>query len=76
MAKSEVGEVTSIKMTKTVVVEVVSKTKHPLYKKLIKRTRRFKAHDDIGVKLGQKVKIVETKKYSKDVHFKVLEVLD
>lgn len=75
MAKSEVGKVTSVKMTKTAVVEVVSKTKHPLYKKLIKRTRRFKAHDDLGVKLGQKVKIVETKKYSKDVHFKVLEVL-
>lgn len=76
MAKSEVGEVTSAKMTKTVVVEVVSKTKHPLYKKLIKKTRRFKAHDDLGVKLGQKVRIIETKKYSKDVHFKVSEVLE
>ena len=75
MSKSEVGEVTSNKMTKTVIVKVESKAKHPLYKKLIKRTRKFKAHDDIGVKLGQKVKIIETKKYSKDVHFKVLEVL-
>lgn len=76
MARSEVGEVTSIKMTNTVIVKVESKTKHPLYKKLIKKTRRFKAHDDIGVKLGQKVRIIETKKYSKDVHFKILEVLD
>lgn len=75
MAKSEIGEVTSNKMTKTVVVKVESKTKHPLYKKLIKRTRKFKAHDDVGVKIGQKVKIIETKKYSKDVHFKVTEVL-
>ena len=76
MKKSQTGEVISNKMTKTVVVKVESKVKHPLYKKLIKRTRKFKTHDDIGVQIGQKVKIGESKKYSKDVHFIVLEVLD
>lgn len=69
------GVVTSNKMTKTVVVRVETKIKHPLYKKLIKKTRTFKAHDDLGVLVGQIVKIGESKKYSKDVHFKVLEVV-
>lgn len=75
MAKTLSGEVISNKMQKTIVVKVESRIKHPLYQKLIKRTRKFKVHDDTGVQIGQKVKIVETKKYSKEVHFKVLEVL-
>lgn len=75
MASAQIGKVISTKMQKTVVVEVESKIKHPLYKKLIKRTRNFKAHDDIGVEVGQKIKIGESKKFSKDVHYKVLEVI-
>lgn len=75
MTKSIFGEVVSNKMQKTVVIKVESRIKHPLYKKLIKKTRTFKAHDELGVKVGQKVKIQESKKYSKDVHFKVLEVI-
>ena len=75
MTKSISGEVISNKMQKTVVVKVESKVKHPLYKKLIKKTRTYKAHDDLGVSVGQKVKIGESKRYSKDVHFKILEVI-
>lgn len=73
--QSKIGIVTSAKMAKTVVVIVDKYQKHPLYKKQMKRTVKFKAHDDIGAKVGQKVKIVETRKIAKDVHFIVEEVL-
>lgn len=75
MAKILTGTVASTKMQKTVVVKVNTKIKHPLYKKLINRTRKHKAYDEIGVQIGQKVKIVETKPISKTVSFKVLEVV-
>lgn len=75
MPQSKVGTVDSAKMQKTVVVKVVQKVKHPFYKKLITKTFTYKAHDEIGVQVGQKVKIVETKPISKSVHFKVTEVL-
>ena len=75
MPQSKVGTVISDKMEKTVVVKVTAKVKHPFYKKLITRSAKFKAHDEIGAKIGQTVKIVETKPLSKDVHFKVLEIL-
>ncbi|MBI2012665.1 30S ribosomal protein S17 [Candidatus Curtissbacteria bacterium] len=75
MPQVKVGTVVSDKMQKTVVVKVISKTRHPLYKKLITKTKKFKAHDPIGVKVGQKVKIVETRPVAGGVHFKVLEVI-
>lgn len=75
MKKTEIGQVVSNKMEKTVVVVVESKVKHPLYKKLIKKTRRFKAHDEVGAQVGRKVKISPSRKYSKDVHYTVLEVI-
>lgn len=74
MAKIKVGTVTSCKMQKTIVVKVDATIRHPLYKKLIKVSKKIKAHDEIGVKVGQKVKIIETKPYSRDVNFKVVEV--
>lgn len=74
MANNKVGTVISAKMQKTVVVKVSTRTKHPFYKKLITKTTKYKAHDDLGVIVGQKVKIGETKPYSKDVHYKILEV--
>jgi len=73
--QSKIGTVDSVKMQKTVVVKVVEKVKHPFYKKLITKTTRFKAHDEIQTQVGQKVKITETKPISKEVHFKVEEVL-
>jgi small subunit ribosomal protein S17 len=75
MAQIKVGLVKSTKMQKTVVVKVESMVKHPLYKKLIKRSKKIKAHDEIGVRTGDKVKIVETKPISKGVNFKVMEVV-
>lgn len=75
MPKILTGTVISTKMQNTVVVKVSTKIKHPLYKKLINRTGKHKAHDEIGAQNGQKVKILETKPISKTVHFKVLEVI-
>lgn len=73
--QSKVGVVESTKMQKTVVVKVTEKVKHPFYKKLITKTTKYKAHDEIGVETGQKVKIKETKPISKHVHFIVEEVI-
>lgn len=74
MAKIFEGKVVSNKMTKTIVVEVVRRNPHPLYKKLIKRSKKLLA--DTGEKtyeIGQVVKIVETRPLSKTKRFRVLE---
>ncbi len=76
MPQVKVGIVVSTKMQKAAVVKVESLRAHPLYKKKIKRTSKIKARDDIGVKVGQKVKIIETKPISAKIHFKVMEVLE
>lgn len=76
MSQVKTGIVVSAKMAKTVVVEIKTKIPHPLYKKLINKTQRIKAHDEIDTKPGQVVKIVETKPVSRDVHFKVMEVVN
>ena len=73
MPQVKEGVVVSNKMKKTVVVKVNMKVRHPLYKKIIVKSKKFKARDEIGVALGQKVKIIETKPFSKDVHFKILK---
>ena len=73
MPQVKEGVVVSNKMKKTVVVKVNMKVRHTLYKKIIVKSKKFKARDEIGVALGQKVKIVETKPFSKDVHFKILK---
>lgn len=75
MAKSEVGKVISAKMEKTVVVQTQTKVMHPLYKKQVKKTRTYKAHDELGAKVGNSVRIAETKPYSRSVHFKVEEII-
>lgn len=76
MAQSElVGKVVSDKMTKTVVVLVERLVAHPLYKKRFKQSRKIKAHNEIGVKIGDWVRIVETKPISKEKSFVVAEVL-
>ena len=70
------GKIVSLKMNKTAVVEVVRRTPHPLYKKLLRRSKKYKA-DTAGLELvlGQKVKIAETKPMSKGKFFKVVEVI-
>jgi small subunit ribosomal protein S17 len=70
------GKIVSLKMNKTAVVEIVRRTPHPLYKKLLRRSKRYKV-DTAGLELslGQKVKIVETKPMAKGKFFKVMEVV-
>ena len=76
MPQIKQGVVTAVKMQNTAVVKVTRRIKHPVYKKLVKRAKNFKVQDTIGVKLGQIVKIQETRPISKDVHFKILEVVE
>lgn len=74
MAKVLQGIIVAAKMQKTIVVEVTRKTPHPLYKKLIKRSKKFLV--DSGEKtytVGEAVKIIETKPVAKNKYFKVLE---
>lgn len=60
------GVVTSNKMQKTVVVEITRSYRHPLYKKVVHRSKRVKAHDEIGCQIGDKVQIVESRPLSRD----------
>ena len=77
LRKSRIGLVVSDKMDKTVVVAVVFKVKHPLYKKYITQTKKFKAHDeDNACGIGDKVRIVETRPLSKDKCWRVAEIIE
>lgn len=73
--KQITGTIVSTKMQKTVVVKVDRLAKHPLYKKAVKRSKKYLAHDEIGVKEGEKVKIVETRPISKRKRWEVVEVI-
>ena len=75
MPQIKIGTVLSDKMQKTIVVKVEMKTKHPLYKKIITRSKKIKARNDLGAKVGQTVKITETRPIAKNVNFKVTEVI-
>jgi len=70
-----IGVVTSNKMTKTVVVEITRKYRHPLYKKVVFSSTRVKAHDEIGCQIGDQVQIVETKPMSREKRWAVETVL-
>ena len=71
------GKVVSNKMEKTVVVAVTRMFQHPVYKKTVKKISKFKAHDeDNQCKVGDEVKITETRPLSKDKRWLVLEILD
>lgn len=77
LRKTRVGVVASDKMDKTVVVSVIDSVRHPLYKKIVKRTMRFKAHDEANAcGVGDKVLIMETRPLSKDKHWRVVEILE
>lgn len=73
--QERVGIVASDRMTKTVVVTVVNLVKHPKYKKIVRRSSRFMAHDDLGCNVGDKVRIVETRPLSRLKRWKVVEVV-
>jgi small subunit ribosomal protein S17 len=73
--RAQVGVVLSAKMTKTVVVGVERLVRHDLYRKTIKRTSTFMAHDEVGAKKGDKVRIVETRPLSKHKRWRVEEIV-
>jgi small subunit ribosomal protein S17 len=70
-----VGKVTSNKMQKTVVVEVVRRFRHPLYRKVVYASNRVKAHDEFACQIGDEVKIVESRPLSRGKRWVVEEVL-
>ncbi|NLN48517.1 MAG: 30S ribosomal protein S17 [Clostridiales bacterium] len=75
--KTRIGKVVSDKMDKTIVVSIETLVRHPLYKKIIKRTTKFKAHDENNeCKVGDKVLIMETRPISKDKRWRLVEVLE
>jgi len=74
--KSVVGEVVSDKMDKTVVVRTVSRVPHPRFGKIVKQTAKFHAHDEKNeAKIGDKVRIMETRPLSKQKRWRLIEVL-
>ncbi|MBR2802861.1 MAG: 30S ribosomal protein S17 [Erysipelotrichaceae bacterium] len=71
------GKVVSDKMDKTIVVEVQKKKSHPLYKKEIRNSRRYKAHDELNeAKIGDTVEIQETRPLSADKHFRLVKIIE
>jgi small subunit ribosomal protein S17 len=70
-----VGIVASNKMTKTVVVEITRKFRHPLYRKVVYSSKRVKAHDEIGCQVGDEVQIVESKPLSRDKRWVVEKIV-
>ena len=77
LRKFMIGTVTSDKMDKTVVVSVETSVKHKVYNKIVKRTYKLKAHDeDNSCKVGDKVKVMETRPLSKDKRWRVVEILE
>lgn len=77
LRKTQVGIVTSDKMDKTVVVAVKDRVKHPLYKKIVNRTVKLKAHDEENAcGTGDRVLVMETRPLSKDKRWRVVEIIE
>ena len=77
LRKTRVGMVVSDKMDKTVVVAIVDNVKHQLYKKIVKRTVRLKAHDENNeCRVGDRVEVMETRPLSKDKRWRVVEIIE
>ncbi len=75
--KTRVGKVVSDKMDKTIVVAVEDRVSHPLYKKIIKRTYKLKAHDDKNeCAVGDRVRVMETRPLSKDKRWRLVEIIE
>ena len=71
----KVGVVASDKMTKTVVVRVDRLVKHPIYRKYVRKRKKFMAHDELGAKTGDKVRIIETRPLSARKRWRVVEII-
>ena len=77
LRKTRVGKVISDKMDKTIVVAIEDNVKHPLYKKIVKRTYKLKAHDENNeCRIGDRVKVMETRPLSKDKRWRLVEVVE
>ncbi|MBU9725970.1 MULTISPECIES: 30S ribosomal protein S17 [Diplocloster] len=77
LRKTRTGKVVSNKMDKTIVVAVEDHVRHPLYKKIVKRTYKLKAHDENNVcNIGDTVKVMETRPISKDKRWRLVEVVE
>ncbi len=75
--KTRVGIVTSDKMDKTITVSVEDFVRHPLYGKAVKRSKKFKAHDEENVcSIGDTVRIMETRPISKDKRWRLVEIIE
>lgn len=77
LRKTRVGKVVSDKMDKTVVVAIADNVQHPLYKKIIKRTVKLKAHDEQNAcRIGDRVEVMESRPMSKDKRWRVTDIIE
>ena len=75
--KTRTGVVVSDKMDKTIVVEIRTRVKHPLYGKIMNRTTRLKAHDELNeCGVGDRVRVMETRPLSRDKRWRVVEIIE
>ena len=75
--KTRVGKVVSDKMDKTIVVAIADSVQHPLYKKIVKRTYKLKAHDENNeCRVGDTVEVMETRPLSKDKRWRLVEIIE
>ena len=77
LRKTRVGVVVSDKMDKTIVVAVYDNVRHPLYNKIVKKTYKLKAHDELNdAKIGDTVRVMETRPLSKDKRWRLVEIME
>ena len=77
LRKVRVGKVVSDKMDKTIVVAIEYSKKHPLYKKVLKKTYKLKAHDENNeCNIGDKVRVMETRPISKEKRWRLVEIVE
>jgi small subunit ribosomal protein S17 len=77
LRKTMIGKVVSNKMDKTIVVAVEDSVKHPVYKKILKRTYKLKAHDENNeCNIGDRVEVMETRPLSKDKRWRLVEIVE
>ena len=77
LRKTRVGIVVSDKMDKTIVVAIEDNVRHPLYKKIVKRTMKLKAHDEANeCRVGDRVEVMETRPLSKDKRWRLVSIIE
>ncbi len=77
LRKTRIGKVVSDKMDKTITVAIETHVKHPLYNKIVKKTYKLKAHDENNeCRIGDTVKVMETRPLSKDKRWRLVEIID